>query len=91
MGTREPINMLNNTDSSSIVTIHNIHYITNMHFVELINRVVFQVILDSVIDLDIWIGKSNSPSIMSDQITDFIGPDGFLLNFTQLERSLFFI
>jgi hypothetical protein len=47
--------------------------------------VLFQIVLDGVSFIDVWVWESDGSGIVSDDVRNLVGSDGFLDDFTELE------
>ena len=81
--------VFNYTNSSSIVTIHNVYNIINFHIIHFSNSVIFEVQFNSIIHLYGRIDISKSSSVMSYIVTYFVWSNSFLLDSAKFESSFF--
>lgn len=81
--------VLDNSDSSSIVSVHNINNVVNLHLEVLSNGIVFEVQFDSVVHLNSRVDISEGSSVVGHKVTNLVRSDRFLLNSAELELSFF--
>ena len=53
------------------------------------NLILFQIILDGISFVDVWMWESDGSSIVSNNVWDFVWSNGFSNNFAEFEVSLF--
>ena len=78
-------NMEDGSDSTDIVSASDVSYVSWFVGNPADNLVVFQIVLDAVSLIDIWVWESNGSGIMGDDVWDLVWTNGFLSDFTELE------
>lgn len=87
----ELINILDDSNSSNIVTFHAISDVADFHFIERLDFVSSDIELDGVLNLNFLVKEFKGSSIVSDKITDFVRSDEFLLNSAEFEVLFSFL
>lgn len=77
------LNVEDGSDSTDVVTTSNVSQMSWLISNPADNLIFFQIVFDSVRFVDVGMGESDGSGIVSDNVWDFVGSDGFLDNFTE--------
>lgn len=84
----ELINGLNDSNSSDVVTLGAVSNVSDLHFVNGINSSSLKVKLNSVLNLNLMVKELEGSSVVSDEITDLVWTNEFLLDSAEFEVLL---
>lgn len=74
------VNVLNDSNSTNVVSFHAVGDVSDLHLVKALNLVSSDVKFDSVLDFYVLIYELEGSSVVSDKIAYFVWSDKLLLN-----------
>ena len=80
-----PFDVEDCSNSTDVVTASDVGQMSRFIGDPAYNLVVFQIVLDGVRFVDVWVWEPDGSGIVGDDVWDLVGSDGFLDNFTELE------
>lgn len=80
--------VLNYSNSSSIVSVHNVYNIVDFHIIDFGNSVIFEVQFNGIVHLYSWVDVSEGSSVMGDEVANLVRSNCLLLDSAKFELSL---
>jgi len=84
-------NVLDNTNSTNVVTVLDETDITGFQMSEVFDLVVDDVVLKSITDLDFRIGESDGSGVVGNDVRDLVGTNSLSSDLQELELSFFLV
>lgn len=86
-GSQMSLNVEDGSDSTDVVTTGNVSQMSWLVRDPTDDLVVFKIVLDGVVFIDVWVWESDGSGIVGDDVWDLVGTDGFFDDLAELEVS----
>lgn len=83
--------VLDDTDSTDVVTVLDVANITGFQVSEVFNLVVDDVVFKGVTNLDFGVGESDGSGVVSNDVRDLVGTNSLSGNLQELELGFFLV
>lgn len=83
--------VLDDTDSTDVVTVLDVADITGFQVSETFDLVVNEVVLEGITDLDFGVGESDGSGVVGNDVGDLVGTNSLSSDLQELELSFFLV